>query len=468
MSQEERCTDLGNARRLVRYLGHVIRHDGARGWMFYDESEGRWRKDNTGYVARCAKAAVAEMYREAAELDEETRKRLAAWAVKSESEARIKAMIALAASEEDVAVQADIWDRDPFLLNVQNGTVDLASRGWLRRHAPEDHITQRAGTWAPDQYRTPPQCPTWLAFLDRIFGGRAALIEFVQRAFGYSLTGSTEEQVMFFLYGMGANGKSTLLRVLLELLRDYARQADPDLLLARRGEVHPTNVADLSGARVVVCSEVEAGRRMAESLVKQLTGGDRLKARFMRGDFFEFEPTFKVWLGANHKPEIRGTDNAIWRRIRLIPFDVTIPPEEQDRTLMDKLREELPGVMAWAIEGFHAWREHGLGVPDVVRAATEGYRDEMDVLAGFLTEECELGDGQAFRTSATDLYRRHRAWCEENGESSISQKAFGMRLGERGFQRFRDTSTGRSWWKGLRLKDAGLLKGSEGFSRKTA
>jgi putative DNA primase/helicase len=462
----ERFTDLGNARRLVAKYGDMIRHDSARGFMVYDDS--RWLRDSTGEVERAAKATVLEMYEEAAACpDEAQRKALAQWAVRCESEARLRAMIALVRSEWEIAASADIWDRDPYLLNVENGTVDVGSHGMLCPHNPDQHITKIAGTWAPDQYRPAPSCLNWLTFLDQIMNGRSSVVDFLQRAVGYSLTGSVTEQCLFFLHGLGANGKSTFLRILLYLLADYARQAEPDLLIARRGEVHPTNVASLAGTRLVVCSEVEAGRRMAESMIKQLTGGDIITARFMRGDFFQFEPTFKVWLAANHKPEIRGTDNAIWRRIRLIPFDVTIPKEQQDPELVSKLREELPGIMAWAIEGARQWQAHGLGIPAVVRAATQSYREEQDVLAAFLTECCTTGDGM--KAPAKTLYASFRQWSQDNGEPVKTQKEFGMRLAERGFDRRRSGAGGTIEWHGLSLPDLlndhGLLNGTEPSSR---
>ncbi|MDP8952545.1 MAG: phage/plasmid primase, P4 family, partial [Actinomycetota bacterium] len=233
------------------------------------------------------------------------------------------------------------------------------------------------------------------------------------------------------LYGPGANGKSTLINVVLEMLGGYGKQAAPDLLMAKHG-AHPTELADLFGARLVAAQETEDGRRLAEGLVKQLTGGDRIKARYMRQDFWEFDPTHKVWLATNHKPEIRGTDHAIWRRIRLIPFDVIIPKEEQDPRLPEKLRSELPGILAWAIEGCLAWQREGLGEPPEVRAATEGYRAEQDVLAAFFEECCVIREGTW--APFKDLYAAYAAWAEDSGEKPESKRKFGSRLKERGME----------------------------------
>jgi putative DNA primase/helicase len=275
--------------------------------------------------------------------------------------------------------------------------------------------------------------------------GRRELIHFLQKAIGYSLTGNTQEQCFFILYGTGANGKSTLLDTLLALLGSYAKQAAPDVLLSKSIDRHPTELADLMGARLVTAIETGEGRRLAENLVKQMTGGDRIKARFMRQDFFEFSPTFKLFLATNHKPQIRGTDYAIWRRIRLIPFTVTIPEEERDPTLPEKLRVELPGILAWAVRGCLAWQHEGLKPPAEVAHATEAYRTEMDVLAAFLADCCVVHRNA--RVKASELYHIYTQWCEDNGEHVENQRSFGMRLSERGFERCKVKGLG--WWRGI-------------------
>jgi putative DNA primase/helicase len=226
-------------------------------------------------------------------------------------------------------------------------------------------------------------------------------------------------------------------------------QAAPDLLVAKKGS-HPTELADLFGMRLVASIEVEDGSRLAESLVKQLTGGDRVKARRMRQDFWEFEPTHKVLMACNHKPQVRGTDNAIWRRIRLVPFTETIPPAEQDKQLPEKLRAEASGILAWAVEGCLEWRREGLQEPEEVRRATAGYRSEMDVLGAFLRDCCELG--AEHNIAVKDLYGAYKFWCEENGERPETQRRFGSRLTERGgFERYRGGVDGGHRWRGVRL-----------------
>lgn len=410
-------------------------------WFVWDGP--RWAAENAaGEVERRAKATVRAMYAEAArEEDPDRRRALARHALRSEARERVRALIDLARSE--VPVRTGELDRDPWLLNVGNGTLDLRT-GELRPHRREDLITRLV----PIEYDPAAQAPTWDAFLRRIMDGNESLIRFLQRAVGYTLTGDTSEHALFLCYGTGANGKTVFLRTLLHLLGPYGKPVEPELLLTRRSDAHPTGIADLMGARLTVALETGEGRRLNEPLVKWLTGGDKLKARFMRQDFFEFEPTHKLWLATNHKPVIRGTDHAIWRRLKLIPFAVTIPEEEQDPHLVDKLRGELPGILAWAVEGCLEWQRQGLGVPDEVRRATEAYRAEMDVIAGFLADCCVVAP--TAKAAGKDLYQAYVAWCEENGERPEPQRAFGMRLAERGFQRYRANGI---WWRGIGLGD---------------
>jgi len=225
--------------------------------------------------------------------------------------------------------------------------------------------------------------------------------------------------------------------------------AAPDLLLAKRSDRHPTELADLFGKRLVTAVESGEGRRLNEALIKQLTGGDKIRARRMREDFWEFEPTHKLWLATNHKPQVRGTDLAIWSRLKLVPFTVAFPEERQDRQLPKKLLAELPGILRWAVEGCLAWQKDGLGVPDEVKAATETYRQEQDILAVFLSECCVINP--LAKAAAKDLYRAYVEWCEETGERPTSQRNFGMRLTERGFERYRGGKSGGFMWRGIGL-----------------
>lgn len=437
-------TDLGNAERLIDRHGDDLRYVHAWGrYLVYTGQ--RWEPDQCGTAKSKAAETVRNIYHEAGDaLDEGARKALASHAKKSEAQSRIEAMLSLA--EHMVAVKPDDLDRDRWLMNVKNGTVDLRT-GELRPHQREHLVTKLA----PVEYDPNATAPNFEAFLEQVLPS-ADLRRFVQRAVGYCLTGDVSEQVLLFMYGAGANGKSTLINAVLAMLGDYGMQAAPELLTAKPG-THPTELADLQGARLAASVEVEDGRRLAESLVKQLTGGDRIKARFMRRDFFEFEPTHKVVLAANHKPTIRGTDHAIWRRITLIPFEVTIQKAEQDPRLFEKLRAELPGILAWAVRGCVEWQRDGLGEPEEVRQATAEYRAEMDVLAAFIDERCVLRENAT--TTARALYDAYTSWCDEYREKPEKQQSFGPRLTERGFESYKITAgpdKDRKAWRGIGLR----------------
>ena len=352
----------------------------------------------------------------------------------------------------------DELDSNPWLLNAANGTIDLKT-GALRAHSRRDLVTKQAPTaFDPDA-----RCPTWLAFLDTVMAGRQDLIEFLRRAVGYSLTGDVSEQVVFFPYGLGANGKTTFAETVTAMLGDYAQKAPRGMLTMRAGNSDgvPNDIARLPGARFVVSNEVEEGRRLAEAQVKDLAGGDTLTARFMRGEFFEFRPTHKLWIYGNHKPVIRGTDEGIWRRMRLIPFEVTIAAAKQDRKLLQKLRAELPGILAWAVQGCLDWQRDGLSAPAEVTEATAAYRAEMDVLADFLSDKCYLAPSATVPKAA--LFVAYQTWCEVNRERPLGKIAFGARLKERGIA---DGTTGREKtraWVGV-----GLLTTPEGENSQNA
>jgi putative DNA primase/helicase len=437
------CTDTGNAERLADRHGTNLRYCYPWGkWLVYDGT--RWRVDDRGAVVRLAKDTARGIFEEAKEAgDDEAAKRLGKWASFSLSESKLKSMLSLAQSEPGVPILPEEMDASKDLLNVLNGTIDLRT-GELREHRREDLITKLA----PVEYDPNAAAPLWAATLERTLPSEDVR-KFFKKLCGYALTGDVSEQLLPVLYGTGANGKSTVLNALLAVLGDYGMQAAPDLLVAKKGS-HPTELADLFGMRFVASIEVEDGSRLAESLVKQLTGGDRVKARRMRQDFWEFEPTHKVLMACNHKPQVRGTDNAIWRRIRLVPFTETIPPAEQDKQLPDKLRTEAAGILAWAVEGCLEWRREGLQAPEEVRQATGAYRAEMDVLGAFLRECCELGP--EYNVAAKDLYGAYKFWCEDNGERSETQRRFGSRLTERGgFERYRGGSDGGHRWRGVQL-----------------
>jgi len=304
---------------------------------------------------------------------------------------------------------------------------------------------------APVVYRPKAECPKFLAFLDWAMAGDETLVRFLQRAAGYSLTGSTVERMLLILFGEGKNGKSTLLEVLRDILGDYAMRTPTDTLLDKRDSSGiPNDIARLRGVRFVSASEAEEGQRLAEAKIKDLTGGDTISARFMRSEFFEFMPRFKLWLSTNHKPIIRGTDEAIWDRVKLVPFLVRIPVEERDKHLKEKLLAESSGILNWAIQGCLDWQRDGLGEPKAVVDATKGYRQEMDVLGAFFDDRCIVRPDM--KVTAKGLYAAYTSWCEANGERQLSQIAIGKRLAERGFEADRGGKDRTRIWVGIGLK----------------
>ena len=436
-------TDSGNAERLAFRHGKELRYVEAWGkWLIWNESY--WRVDDSGEIFRRALETVRAIHAEARApgLAADKKTALEAHAVDSESYRRRQAMCCIAESVvvngESIPIVPDLLDADPWLLNVQNGVVDLRT-GKCRPAARADFITKQAAV----AYDAAAKCPTWLKFLDRIMGGSQSLIEFLQRAVGYSLTAVVSEKCFFFLYGTGDNGKSVFVETVENLLGDYQAKTTADTILDRGAmNAIPNDVARLIGVRFVSTAELPENRRLDEARVKDLTGRDTISARFMRREWFQFRPKFKLWMYGNHKPSIRGADEGIWRRVRLVPFAVSIPKAEQDEELPAKLRAELPGILNWAIAGCLAWQKGGLPIPDEVQQATADYRSEQDVMAEFLDQCCLLAPNAG--CLASELYSAYREWAKENGEYVCSGKKFGMILKDRGFRQSR-TSAARGW-----------------------
>ncbi len=417
-------TDLGNANRLLNSHGGDLRYCPSLGWHVWDGT--RWKRDELGQVFERAKRTAVALYTEAAvEDDDDKRKAIVRWARQSESKTHIVAMVTLAQTDPRVAVPADVFDADPWLLNVANGTVDLRT-GKLRDHDPTDRITKLA----PAHYDPEATSQLWDDFLRRVLPDRDVR-DYVQRLAGYGAAGVSRGDVLPIFHGLGANGKSTLLEAWRSVLGDYAVAADPNLLLEAKHEEHPTQRARLRGARLVTTVEVNRGRRFNEAMVKQLTGGDRMTGRFMRQDYFEFDPTWLIVLAANHRPAVRGTEEAIWRRVSLVPFSVTIPPDERDDTLRERLAAEAgPAILAWIVKGCLDWQESGLRPPAGVLAATAAYRGEMDDIGRFLDERCEPQAGHV--VLFVDLYRAFMEWAARGDVEPVSKKLFGMTLTEKG------------------------------------
>jgi putative DNA primase/helicase len=429
-------TDLGNARRLIALHGQDVRYCHPwRKWLIWTGA--RWEADDRAHVYRLARSVVTALHAEAGAIEDKAdRDEAFAWAFRSEGSARLNAMVELAAHEPGVPILPGELDASPWLLNCPNGTLDLIS-GELRPHRREDLITKLAGS----AYLEDADCPTWFSFLTRILADDSDLLGYFQRIVGYSLSGSVADHALFFLHGRGQNGKSTFVEAVQHVMGDYAITINADVLTTTAREQHPTGVADLQGRRFVATVEVEDGRRLAEALVKQLTGGDRIRARRMGQDFFEFEPTHKLWMAANHKPTIRGGDVGIWRRIKMIPFAVQIPKEEINADLPGQLHDEGPGILAWAVRGFREWRTVGLRDPPVVIAATDAYKEEMDPILDFLGECCVAGPEAGSSEKASDLFMAYAGWCRHIGEPCpVSRNRFGRILTEKGIGALKNNS----------------------------
>ncbi|MEE8301540.1 MAG: phage/plasmid primase, P4 family, partial [Candidatus Tectomicrobia bacterium] len=441
---ETPLSDVTNGEKLVEQHGKDLRYCYPwKKWLVWTGTH--WSFDDTGALTRRCKATVKDIMRCATYVENETVfKAMMAHAHTSFNAQRIAAMATMAQSEPGVAVLPDTLDTHHWLINCRNGTLDLHD-GTLRPPQREDLLTYCLDiAYDPDA-----TCPTWERFLDEIMGGNTTMVDFLQRAVGYSLTGDVREQVLFILHGNGSNGKSTFINTLLSLFKGYAMKAPAELLMVSGTgghDRHPTEKAGLAGKRFVAAIETEEGRRLAEVLVKELTGSDKISARRMREDFWEFWPTHKIWLATNYRPEIRGTDEAIWRRVRLIPFTESFEDDRDDKSLPDKLMLELPGILAWIVKGCEIWRENGLGLPDEVRAATAGYRADMDTVQSFLAEICHLLP-QA-RVKSSELYAAYEEWGMSGGGRCLNPTNFGKRLTELGYQRVKNVCM---WYEGIGL-----------------
>jgi putative DNA primase/helicase len=440
-------TDLGNAERLKARHGDDLRYVHKwRDWIIWDGQ--RWAVDSSGEIDRRANDVARAMLSDAAKvLDDDKRKSLAQWALKSQSRNRLEAMVDRTESLEGISVDPAQLDSDPWLLAVLNGTLDLM-KGKRREPRRKDLITKLA----PVVYDPDAPATTWLRFLQEIMPDEETR-EYLKRAVGYCLTGIVSEHVLFMPHGTGANGKSVFLGTLRAVLGDYAQTASSDLILSKRPGAIPVDAARLQGARFVAASESDDGSRLAESTVKQLTGGDRITARHLYGSPFEFPPTHKLWLATNHRPTVYGVDDAIWRRIRLIPFEVTIPPKRRDKRLMGDLWEERAGILAWAVRGCLEWQREGLHESASVVRATVAYRSDSDVFGTFLDERCELG--ARLSVAAADLFVEYERWAEAGHLRPMSKIAFGRKLRERRFEKERRGKANVETWLGIGLPNRG-------------
>lgn len=433
-------TDVGNARRFVDLFGDRVRYCHAwKKWLVWQGTH--WAADEKGgaHISELCKQMAEQMAEQAAT------KADTAHALKCESHKTVSNYLEFVKAK--VAVDPEELDADPWLLNCTNGTIDLQT-GELRPHNRDDLFTRVC----PVAYDPKAPRDRWDAFLERVLPKRELQL-FVYRAMGYSLTGRTDEQCFFFLYGsQGANGKSTFMEVLQHILGGYSKAMQAEtLMLGPIGRGSATSdIARLKGARFVSAPETPTKRQLDTQRVKQMTGGDRVVARYLFQEEFEYVPQFKIWVTGNHKPTIRDTDNAIWRRVRMVPFSVVIPEADRDPKLKEKLLDQAPGILAWMVMGCLDWQAEGLRAPAEVLAATDEYRREQDTLGEFIEDRCLTGDPM-LEAPGGKLYEHYKLWAQDSGVPVLAANLFGMQLQERGYQKVARMA-GR-FYLGLGLKD---------------
>lgn len=442
--------DTGNADRFMDTFGKLVKYSYIdKCWYCYNG--GYWETDNEGKVAQYVDMTVDNMRNEklhvSADVDPEKAKE--AWdkfLKKSRSHAAKQAM--LNEVQHRVPVLHGQFDQDKTLLNTSNGYVDLSS-GILYEHDIKKMFSQQADVDYTDNI----DCPEWSEFLDQIFDNDQELIHYIQKAVGYSATGNIKEQVMFILYGNGRNGKSIFIDTISDILGTYAKSMQADSIMVRQNSSGAnSDIARLESARLVTSSEPNEGVRLDEGLVKQLTGGDKVTARYLYGKEFEFKPQFKLWLATNHKPIIRGTDDGIWRRLMLIPFKVQIPTDKVDKDLKYKLQRESIGILNWIVEGALMWQREGLNPPASVTNASRQYREEMDVISLFVDDCCEVSD--SYRAPAGEIFKKYQSWANENSEYSMSKQKFGREMRQK-FE-MKKTMNGR-FYLGLKISQDSRL-----------
>jgi putative DNA primase/helicase len=401
-------------------------------WLIWDGA--CWREDEKRRIFTLARGICREVALTINKPSE--RRRIASAKTRA-------AVVSLACEDSRIAASTDQWDVDPWLLNTPGGMVDLRT-GVMREHRPEDYVTKLAAV-SPSG-----DCPKWKKFMDEITAGDAALAGYLQRVGGYCLTGVTREQQLFFFYGTGNNGKGVWVQTISNILADYHRSSPIETFTVSQHERHPTELAGLRGARLVTASETEEGRRWAEARIKELTGGDKISARFMRQDFFDFYPQFKLLLSGNHMPRLRTVNKAITRRFNRIPFAITIAPEKVDVHLVEKLMQEGAGILAWFIEGCLAWQRGGLQPPEAVTVATESYLASQDVIGDWLEDCCDVGRG--YWAPSTPLFDSWKEWAEPRGEWIGTTNQFAQKLEDRGFTPQKNRAQTARGFIGLRLK----------------
>lgn len=412
----------------------------AKKWLVYDgtrwTSEGEWRP--YPYL----KEMIREFHDSAKDIhDEEQRIKTYKWILALERKQRQESILKAVAVIPEMIINSSALDCDQMLLNCKNGTIDLRT-GKLQEHNPDDFITKIVDI---DYLPNAPH-REFMTFIDKVLDGKRVLIDYLQRFMGYCLTGKTNEQVLLFLYGTGANGKTTLANVMEKLVGDYSSTANSSLLMHRSNNTATNDLAALRGARLVKVSEFDEGERLAEATVKTLTGGDRISCRHLYCEPFEYTPSYKILLLGNYKPNVRGQDEGIWRRIHLLPFRMTIRPQDRDQNLEEKLNKELPGILYWAVEGCLEWQRIGLKAPEDIRNEVASYRRNEDVFNQWINECCVKGE--EYLTSAKQLLESYKNFSQRR---DITPTKLGRMLREAGF---RKQTSGNVSWQGIGLLDS--------------
>lgn len=418
--------DTGNADRFIDRYGHLYKHSYITN-KFYIYDGQKWKVDDRGAIRKLIDEMIENIKNEKVlhsedVTEEEAREAFQKYYKKTRGTQSKKNIMNELMHRKTVT--PDEFDKDDMLLNVANGYIDLTSRE-LYKHDINRMFSQIANT----DYSEKMQPAVWLDFLNDIFAGDKAVIRYIQKALGYSLTGSTREQVMFILFGKGRNGKSIFVETIAEILGDYSNNMQAKSLMVKKNDNVNTDIARLSKARFVTSSEPNEGFRFDEGLIKQITGGDKVTARFLYAEEFEYTPKFKIWVSTNHKPIIRGTDDGIWRRLVLIPFDVQIPEEKVDKDLKYKLLREAPAILNWMAEGAYMWMREGLELPEKLKDAGQTYRTEMDVVEQFIQEKCKRAED--VRETGKALYEEYKKWADENNEYKMDKNKFGKKLKEK-------------------------------------
>lgn len=427
--------DASNAARLLAAFGKHVRFDASSGlWCTW--RDGRWHSDLHGTMSSAASAVLRGIFNEARKAeDAELAKRLATWASKSLNKTHIEAAITLFRGLPGVTFLPSETDADPLAIQTCDGTRINLRDGSARPSIDDDLMLKAAGC----DYDAEADCRIWEASLAQIFEDDAEIIAFVQRLFGYFLTGDMREQVFVYFYGHGANGKSLVLNVLRDVLGDYAMQIPAEAYMATKyasnADGATPTLTRMVGKRLVISNETREGAHFNEGLLKQMTGGDRITARPLYRDSFEFSPVAKHLMAGNHRPIITGDDHGIWRRMLLVPFRRQFRDDEQDKSLPEKLRGEYPGILNWLIRGAREWQRIGLSPPASISAETAAYRTDMDTLGQWLDECTQQAEGST--TRARDAYQQFSFWCRGGGYTPVSEKRFADRMATRGFQKSR-------------------------------